>query len=166
MIYCSVRKKAVAIVLAVVLLLLTLACGVFSALGWGWRGLWQMLMIVSIVAVIQIGQRYLLSGYEYLVSPLEDLLIDNRLTVVRIVGKRRTTEFVEHLNVLTEVIPYRKTKALTSEYGTPVRRMDFCPDLFPKESYLLLFEIHGELYTVRLQCDEHFAEELRKRRGV
>jgi len=166
MIYRSVRKKRTAVVLAVMLLVIATACGCFSSFGWGWTGVWQILMLAGIVAVIQVGQRYLLSGYEYIVDPLEDLLSYNRLTVIRTVGERRTSVFIEPLGGLVGVIPYRKTKALTAEYGRPVRRMDFCPDLFPAESYLLLFEVNGELSVVRLQCDAAFAEELRKRQGV
>ncbi len=166
MIYRSVRKKRTAVVLAIMLLVIAAACGCFSSLGWGWTGVWQILMLAGIVAVIQVGQRYLLSGYEYIVDPLEDLLSYNRLTVIRTVGERRTSVFIEPLGGLVGVIPYRKIKALTAEYGRPARRMDFCPDLFPAESYLLLFEVNGELSVVRLQCDAAFAEELRKRQGV
>lgn len=166
MIYRSERKKGTATVLAVMLLFIAAVCGCFSALGWGLKGVWQILMLLCVVTVIQIGQRYLLSGYEYIVDPLDELLSYNRLTVIRTVGQRRTSVFTEPLGGLTQVIPYCKTKAFIAAYGRPVRRMDFCPDLFPRESYLLLFEVNGELSTVRLQCDAAFAEALRERAGV
>ena len=164
--YCAKRNKGTATVLAVMLRILAAVCACFSSLGWGWTGIWQILMLICVVTVIQIGQRYILSGYEYIVDSLEDLLTYNRLTVIRTVGERRTSVFAEPLSGLVGVIPYRKTKALIAEYGRPVRRMDFCPDLFPFESYLLLFEVNGALSVVRLQCDAAFAEELTKRMGV
>jgi hypothetical protein len=164
--YCAKRNKGTATVLAVMLLILAAVCACFSSLGWGWTGIWQILTLISVVTVIQLGQRYILSGYEYIVDPLEELLSYNRLTVIRTVGGRRTSVFAEPLGGLVGVIPYRKTNALIAEYGRPVKRMDFCPDLFPSESYLLLFEVNGALSVVRLQCDATFAEELTKRMGV
>jgi len=166
MIYLSTRKRKTAAVIAALLFAIAALCGVFSGLGWGWKSVWQILMMAALVAMLQITQRYLLSGYEYLLDPLEDVLIYNRLTVVRTVGKRRTSVFTVPLSTLTEVIPYRKIKALREEYGAPSQRMDFCPDLFPPESYLLLFEVNGEMTAVRLQCDAAFAEELKKRAMV
>ncbi len=166
MIYYSERKRTTAMVLAVLLLVIAAVCGAFSALGWGWKGIWQIFMMACLVAMIQISQRYLLSGYEYILDPQEEILTYNRLTVIRIVGKRRTSVFTVPLATLCEVIPNRKRKALKAEYGTPSKRMDFCPDLFPPESYLLLFEVNGEMTAVRLQCDAAFAEELKKRAMV
>ncbi len=166
MIYHSERKKKSAFLLAMLLLLVAVVCGVFSGLGLGWKSLWQILMMAALVAMIQITQRYLLSGYEYILDPTEDILTYNRLTVIRTVGQRRTSVFTVPLASLTEVIPYCKTERLKEEYGIPSQRMNFCPDLFPHDSYLLLFEDNGDLMVVRLQCDSAFAEELKKRKMV
>jgi hypothetical protein len=166
MIYRSQRQTKAALVLTVLLLAVAAVCGVISGLGFGWKSLWQILMMGALVAVIQITQRYLLSDYEYILDPIEDVLTHNRLTVIRIVGERRTSVFTVPLSSLTEVIPYRKGESLKETYGTPAQRMDFCPDLFPSGSYLLLFESNGDLTAVRLQCDAAFAEELKKRKMV
>ena len=166
MTYRSERQKKTALVIAVILLLLSAACGVFSGLGLGWKSIWQILMMGGLVAMIQITQRYLLSDYEYILDPLDEILSHNRLTVIRTVGQRRTSVYTVPLSSLTEVIPYEGTKRLTEAYGRPAARMDFCPDLRPSQSYLLLFEDNGELTAVRLQCDGTFAEELKKRKMV
>ncbi len=161
--YVSVRKQATAMVVSGMLLVVAGVCGCLSALRIGWIGVWQFLTIACLVAMIQLCQRYLLSGYEYLLDPLEELLWHNRLTVIRTVGKRRTSVFAESLRILVDVIPYRKRNALEDEYGRPSQWMDFCPDLFPSESYLLLFDVNDALFVVRLQCDAVFAAELKKR---
>ncbi len=166
MTYRAERKKKTALTLTLLLLAAAVACGVISGLGLGWKSLWQIAMMIALVAVIQITQRYLLSDYEYILDAMEDVLTYNRLTVIRTVGQRRTSVFTVPLASLTEVIPYRKAEALKAEFGTPSQRMDFCPDLFPPESYLLLFETNGEMTAVRLQCDIAFAEELKKRKMV
>ena len=44
--------------------------------------------------------------------------------------------------------------------------MNLCADMFPRESYILLFETNGELSAVRLQCSRDFADELSSRAGV
>lgn len=163
--YTAVRQRKTASVLAGLLLVTALLCGSFGALGFGLRAVWQLLMMLCLVAVIQIGQRYLLSGYDYILDADEDLLHHNRLTIVRTVGKRRYSVFTLPLRSLTKVIPYCKTKALTAEYGRPTTRMSFCADMFPRESYLLLFEVNDTLSVIRIQCDSAFAEVLRSRAG-
>lgn len=165
MIYTALRRRKTATVAAALLLFAALLCGSFGALGIGFRALWQLLMLICLVAVIQIGQRYLLSGYDYILDPDEDLLRYNRLTIVRTVGKRRTSVYTVPLRSLVAVIPYRKTKKVVEEYGRLSVRMSFCPDMFPRDSQLLLFETNGELTLLRLQCDEAFAEALRARSG-
>ena len=163
MTYLSVRKRNTATVVSILLLVAAAACGVISGLGFGFKSLWQILMMACLVALIQISQRYLLSGYEYILDPLDEILTHNRLTVIRTVGKRRTSVFTMPLASLTAVMPYVSLKALIEEKGRPAQRMDFCPDLFPPESYWLLFEAYGEMTAVRLQCDAAFADELKKR---
>lgn len=165
MIYTAIRQRKTATVAAAILLIAALLCGSFGALGWGWRSLWQLMMLICLVAVIQIGQRYLLSGYDYILDADEDVLRYNRLTIVRTVGKRRTSVYTVPLRSLVAVIPYRKTKKVVAEYGVLSSRLSFCADMFPKESQLLLFETNGELTLLRLQCDEAFAEALRSRGG-
>ncbi len=166
MTYLCLRRRATAQVLCVLLFLLTLLFGILSSLNIGWRGIWQLLMLASLVAVIQISQRYLLSGYEYILDPADEILLRNRLTIVRTQGKKRFAVITLNLKNLTAVIPPIGTGALTEEYGKISARMNFCPDMFPSESVLLLFTVDDELSVIKLQCGEDFAEELRRRAGV
>lgn len=164
--YFATRKKHTATVLALLLLAAAFIFSCLAALPVGWKGLFQVLTLASLVAMIQIAQRYLLSGYEYILDPSEELLTYNRLTVIRVVGQRRTSVFMTPLSSLTQVIPYRKLSEVKKEFGCIGTRMDFSADLLPPVSYLLLFEVHGEQSLVRLQCDETFAEALRERAGI
>ncbi len=166
MTYICLRRRGTAKVVCVLFFLLALLCGIFSSLEIGWRGIWQILMLASLVAVIQISQRYLLSGYEYILDPADEILKRNRMTIIRTQGKKRFSVLTLNLKNMTAVIPYTKSKNLKEEYGHLSSRMNFCADMFPAESYILLFETNGELSSVRIQCGEDFASELKLRAGV
>lgn len=166
MTYFSVRKKATAIVLGVLFLIIAIACGSFSALGFGIKSVWRILMLLALITVIQISQKHLISGYEYILDAKDDILTRNRLTVIRVQGQKRFSLFTLSLKNLTAVIRQTKYKNIKKEYGKPSARMSFCPDISPSEAYILLFEVNGELTTITLQCDEKFAKELRLRAGV
>lgn len=166
MTYVCLRRRGTAKVLCVLLFILALLGGIFSSLAIGWRGIWQILMLASLVAIIQISQRYLLSGYEYILDPAEEILKRNRMTVIRTQGKKRFSVLTLNLKNMTAVIPYTKHQKLKEEYGQFSSRMNFCADMFPPESYLLIFEINGETSAVRIQCGEDFASELTLRAGV
>lgn len=166
MTYSCPRRRITAQVLCLLLFALALMLGIFSALGLGPAWIFQLLMMVSLVGVIQISQRYLLSAYEYILDPLEEILQYNRITVIRVQGKRRTSVYTVPLSRLEEVLPYRKYKKLREEYGEISMRMNFCADMFPRESYWLIFGDEGEKSAVRIQCGKDFTEELRKRAGV
>lgn len=166
MTYVCPRTKGTAKVICVILLILATITGVFSSLGIGWRSIWQLIMFGSIVGVVYISQRYLLTGYEYILSSHGDILTRNRITVVRTQGKKRYQVVTLNLKNLTEVIPYIKYRDLREKYGTPSVRMSLCADMFPRESYILMFETNGELSSLRIQCDSTFAGELSARAGV
>ena len=166
MTYFSVRKKATAKVICVILLIIASVCGSFSALGFALRFVWRILMLLSLIAVVQISQKHLLSGYEYILDSRDEILLRNRLTIIRVQGKKRISLFTLSLRNMTDVIPQTKYKNLKKEYGKASARISFCPDIFPNEAYVLVFEINGEISFVTLQCDKEFAEELKLRAGV
>lgn len=166
MTYCAQRKKNTAIIFCVLFFILAAACGVLSALGIGWRSVWQILLAACLVTVIQITQRYLLSGYEYILDPLDEINVYNRITVIRVQGERRTSVFTVPLTNLTAVERYCGMKKLKAKYGRISAKMNFCPDMRPKESYAMMFEVNGVLTAVRIQCGADFASELEKRMGV
>ena len=155
MIHFSKRKKMTAPLLTLALFLIAGACAVMASLGIGWRGAWYSLCIVTLVAAIQISQRYLLSGYEYRIDPAVPP-VSARLTVVRHVGRMNPVSVLSlPLTALHGAIPYRKPSELRRDYGNVVR-MSYCADLFPAESYWLLFEAGEEMTAVRLQCGPDF----------
>ena len=88
------------------------------------------------------------------------------MTIITTQGKKRFSVLTLNLKNMTAVIPYTKSKNLKEEYGHLSSRMNFCADMFPAESYILLFETNGELSSVRIQCGEDFASELKLRASV
>ena len=130
------------------------------------RGIWELAAMLLAVAAIQVSQRNIFSSYEYIVDPDDELIYRNRITVIRTAGEKRTSLFTLGLNSLVAVIPYEDRKKLKKEYARPKSRYSYCTDIFPKESFILVFENDGESAFVRLQCGKCFAKELEKRMGV
>lgn len=166
MTYVCPRTRGTAKVVCVLLLILATVTGVFSSIGIGWRGIWQLIMFGAIVGVVYVSQRYLLTGYEYILDPHEEIFSHNRITVVRTQGKKRIQVVTLSLKNLTAVIPYMKYSELKEKYGRPSARMSLCADMFPRESYILLFEANGELSAVRIQCDGEFSAVIASRAGI
>jgi histone acetyltransferase (RNA polymerase elongator complex component) len=86
--------------------------------------------------------------------------------VSKAVGQKKTSLYTAPLSNLTEVIPYKKMRAVEKEYGKIGKKMSFCPDMFPKESILLVFEDGDELTILRLQCGSDFMSALKERKGI
>ncbi|MBQ7779560.1 MAG: hypothetical protein IJ404_03610 [Clostridia bacterium] len=164
--YVSLSKNKYAALFATLFSALTIVFIFLSTLGLLFRGIFEALALASAVAVIQIVQRYLMTYYEYILDPSDELLTYNRLTVIQVTGKRRTSIYTVPLATLTEAIPYKKMKTVEKEYGKIGKKMSFCTDMFPKESCLLIFEDGNELTLLRLQCGTEFLSEIEKRKGV
>ncbi len=166
MIYSAVRDRFFAKLICLILFGAAAGCAVCSSLNIFINAVWQVMLFASLVGVIEITVRYIMTEYQYIIDPTEELLIHNRLTVISIIGKRRCTLFKASLGDLAEIRPHRPYRELKREIGTAKARMNFCPDLRPRESYDLIFEADNELNVVRLQCNERFVEELKKRLSV
>ena len=164
--YVSISKNKNAVLFATLFGVLTVIFLVIATLDLFMRGIFEVLALVSAVTVIQIAQRNLMSYYEYILDPSDELLSYNRLTVVQVVGKRKTSLFTLPLTKLTDVIPYKRMKEVEKEYGKIGKKMSFCPDIFPKESCILIFENGDELVILRLQCGAEFMSALEERKGV
>lgn len=164
--YTSISKNKKAIIVATLFGVLTVVLLVISTLNLFFRGIFEVLALACAVVVIQIAQRYLMSYYEYILDPSDELLTYNRLTVIQVVGKRKTSVFTAPLTNLTEVIPYTKMRNIEKEYGKIGKKMSFCPDIFPSESCLLIFEDCEELTMLRLQCGSEFMSALEERKGI
>ncbi len=163
--YTSTSKNKYAALFATLFGVLTVVFLVISTLGFFIRGIFELLALACAVTVIQIAQRYLMSYYEYILDPADELLTYNRLTVIHVVGQRRTSLYTVPLAGLKDVIPYKKMRKVEKEYGKIGKKMSFCPDMFPKESCLLIFEDGDELVILRLQCDVRFMFVLEERKG-
>ncbi len=166
MTYICTRRKSTAKTICILLFISAAIFAVFSALKIGYRGIWEMLLAASGIGIIQISQKYLLAGYEYILDPEESLYGRNRMTVIKVQGKKRISLIQLNLKNLTEVIPYSKLSVIKDKYGSISEKMSFCADMFPKETYLMLFEINGDLSVVRIQCEKTFADILNQRAGI
>lgn len=164
--YTSTSKNKCAALIATVFGVLTAVFLVIATLDFFVRGIFELLALACAVTVIQIVQRYLMSYYEYILDPADELTTYNRLTVIQVVGQKKTSLYTAPLSNLTEVIPYKKMRAVEKEYGKIGKKMSFCPDMFPKESILLVFENGDELTILRLQCGSDFMSALKERKGI
>lgn len=164
--YVSLSKNKYAALFATVFSAFTVVFIFLSTLGLLFRGIFETFALASAVAVIQIVQRYLMSYYEYILDPADEILTYNRLTVIQVSGKRRTSVYTVPLAQLSDVLPYKKMRAVEKEYGKVGKKMSFCTDMFPKESYLLIFEDGDELTLLRLQCGSEFLAAINERMGV
>lgn len=164
--YVSLSKNKYAALFANLFSALTIVSIYLSTLGPFFGGIFGVLTLAGAVTVIQIVQRYLMTYYEYILDPTDELLTYNRLTVIQVVGKRRTSVYTVPLANLSAVIPYKKMKTVEKEYGKVGKKMSFCPDMFPKESCLLIFEDGNELTLLRLQCGSEFMSAIEERKGV
>lgn len=164
--YVSISRNKTAVLFATLFGVLTVAFLIISTFDLFFRGVFEVIALACAVVVIQIAQRYLMSYYEYILDPSDELLTYNRLTVIQVVGKRRTSLYTAPLSTLCEVMPYKKMKAVEKEYGKIGRKMSFCPDMLPKESCILVFEDGDELTILRLQCGAEFMAAIEERKGV
>lgn len=164
--YVSVRKNGISLFLCLMFSVLAFASLGLSMGGVWIKSIWQLSAMICAVVAIQIAQKHLLSSYEYILDPSDELLTHNRLTVIRTVGKNRSSLYTVPLSSLTSVIPYKKMRKVEKEYGKIGKKFSFCSDIHPKESCLLIFEDSDELTIIRLQCDEAFMNALSDRRGI
>lgn len=164
--YVSVRKNKASAFLSATFIVLALSFFALSRIDLWDKSIFELLMLIFLLAAIQISQRYLFSGYEYILDREDELTVYNRLTVIRTVGKRRTALFTVPLSSLSHIIPYKKMRKVKKEYGKIGTKLSFCPDIFPKESYLLVFEDGDQLTLVRIECNSAFADEIEKRLGI
>lgn len=161
--YVCVRKNGVAALVCGTLSILVVAFVLLASFGVWIRGVLELAAMLIAVADIQISQRYLFSSYELILDPEEELLTRNRLTVIRVSGKNRTSLLTLPLTSLVGVEPYIKRKKLKERIGSVGKRYSFCTDMLPKKSYLLIFDFNDENTVIRVECDEAFASELEKR---
>ncbi len=163
--YVCKGQNGVAKLLTATFGILAVLCVSFALADIWYKSIFELLAMAFTVTAIQIAQRNILSQYEYILDCDADLLKYNRLTVIRIVGKRRTSIYTIPLSSLKSVVPYKRMGKIEKEMGKKAKKHSFCADIFPKESVVLIFEYDGEAVLIRLQCGEEFKKELEKRAG-
>lgn len=162
----SVRKNKASVFLIATFIVLALSFFALSRIDLWVKSIFELPVLIFLLAAIQISQKYLFSGYEYILDREDELTSYNRITIVRTVGKNRTSVFTLPLSAVSGIIPYKKTRKVKKEYGKIDAKISFCPDIFPKESYLLVFENNDKLTLMRIECDSAFADEIEKRLGI
>lgn len=163
--YIAKRKNTAGIFLACTLGMIILVLVTLISFNVPFRSIFELCAMFAAVGLIQICQRHIFSSYEYILDSSDELLSHNRITVVKVVGKKRTSLFTLKLALLTAVEPYSSKKKLKKKYGKKASFYNFAVDISPKESYLLIFEHDGEASILRLQCDAEFKNELENRAG-
>lgn len=164
--YVSVKKNNIALSLCFTTSLIAAVFLGLSLSGLFIKSIWQLGFLVFTVTAIQIAQRYLMVSYEYILDSYEDIGSFNRLTVIRSTSRNRSSVYTVPLSSLTTVIPYKKMRKVEREYGRIGKKFNFCSDIKPKESYLLVFEQEDSLTLIRLQCDMAFKDEIEGRMGL
>lgn len=164
--YVCNRKNGVAVLITATLVTITLVFVALSSFGIWIRGIWETLAMIFAVAAIQVSQKHLFSSFEYITDPEDEIIYRNRITVIKVAGRNRTSLFTLGLKNLSAVVPYKDRKKLKKEYGAPKARYSYCTDIFPRESYILVFENGGDTVFVRIQCDSQFICGIERRMGV
>lgn len=166
MIYFSKPTKKTLVWISVLCLLLILTFSVFASLDLFGLPIWRAAAVLFVFLLIALCYRYLVTGYQYILDPPEELLSLNRLTVLRVLGRQKQQCLTVSLGDLRQIVPYCRRRAFVKRYQKPKEYLSMTPDIFPRRSYLLLFGEREELRVLRIQCDESFASEIAARAGV
>lgn len=127
-------------------------------------GIWQLLALGCAVAAILLTQKYLVTAYLYILTPLDELYRTNTFSVIRTMGKKRTTVAKINLNHLIALLPAGDTDRYLREQGLrTAERATFCTDLFPPNAWTLIAESGEDLVAVTIQDTEGLIEELNRR---
>lgn len=106
---------------------------------------------------VQISARYLLTTYEYYLTPDADLAERNDFSVVRAQGKMRMPVALLPVSDLIGVEYCPSKKALTGKYGQIAKKINFCPTLFPTAYYVFVFRFEERTIALSLECADAFA---------
>lgn len=157
------RQNKHGLFISILLYILAGVCFFGSGQAVPYPGLWQIVGMGFAVTAILVTGRYSLSNYLYILTPPDLLDRKNQLTVVRVLGQKRETVAKIELNTVTAVLRASEWKAKARQMEKKLtQRGDFCVDLFPAQSYILVAEGKDRI-VIALQCDEAFITELKSR---
>ncbi len=157
-------KKHNSVILAVICTVLMLA-SVFM-LGYHALGSFSLLGLPIAVVAIQLAQRYMLTSYVYRLTPSDELDVSNDLAVIKVQNNTEKTVCNLSLYEAKELVEIKSLRELEKRYGKVATAYNFCAEPFAQSAYWLIEEFNGSRIAVKLQCDEEFAQELRRRIGV
>lgn len=152
------QKNNTHAVIALSLLLVIVFLGMAGAnIRPGIRFAFRVIAFGAFLLSVQISSRYLLTTYEYYLTPDADLAERNDFSVVRAQGKTRMpVAFLPVSDLIgVEYCPAKKT--LTEKYGQIAKRINFCPTLFPSAYYVFLFRFEEQTIALSLECADAFA---------
>lgn len=158
------RKTHSAQIAVLLLFSLTLLGMLLSRYAPSYPGIWQLLALGCAVAAILLTQKYLVTSYRYILTPPDELHRMNTFSVLRTMGKKRTTVAKINLNRVIALLPAGETDRFLREKGLrTAERATFCADLFPPNAWTLIAESGDDLVAVTIQDTEGLIEELNRR---
>lgn len=123
--------------------------------------------MAAAVAALQITIRWCLSTHYYTLTAPDEESPSGSLVISRLQGERRRIMASLSLETAIAMEPAADRaaiRALEGKHGTLRRLYDYRSNMMCKTGYLYIFEFNGETNGVRIECDDAFAAEL-KRRG-
>ena len=168
MIESAKRQNTVSYAVSILLLAIAVLSVVFIMLDIGEKRIWQFTGVLSFVFLVQFSSRYLMTRYEYSLTPSDELHAANQLIVVKITGKKRYVVCNVSLYNADYAISVSSRKEYIKKYKKSVHaekcpRYDFCIDLFPDKFCILKLKSEYGTCFVMLECSDAFLAEMKSR---
>ncbi len=121
------------------------------------RAVFRVIAFAAFLLSVQLTSRYLLTTYEYYLTPDAELAERNDFTVVRAQGKTRVPVAFLPISDLIGVEFCPEKKELKEKYGQISKKVNFCPTLFPSAYFVFLFRFEEQIIAISLECADAFA---------
>lgn len=135
-----------ALIASLILVAGAIACIVLGSMGWGYKWLSQLLVFISLTALLFIAVRYVITDFVYTVSH------DGYLEVKKISSKIPVT--MASVEISGEDIIVKEQKDMSS-YGV-IRKERFNVTMGAEELYWYIFTVNGEKQALILECEPAF----------
>ncbi len=117
------------------------------------RPVMQTVSLLIIAFAIMLLGRYVFKSFSYSIVDTEGDGLD--FTVTELKRRSRITLTRVSLSGISEIIPLKSdAKEIMAKKKKGRKSFNYCVDLCPKESYLILCEECGEKYAIRISADE------------
>ena len=116
------------------------------------RPVMQMISILVLAFSLMLLGRYVFKSFSYAIIENDAGKLD--FTITELKRRSRITLTRVSLSGLSEIIPLdEKPKKLLAEKKKGRKSFNYCVDLCPRESYLILCEECGEKFAIRISKD-------------